>query len=56
MKFTEGAFKNWGYELAEREFGDKRVHLGTIRPHQSEKAATRPMRRKKKRKQQAKSS
>nr|WP_263325455.1 NADP-dependent isocitrate dehydrogenase [Neobacillus sp. Marseille-Q6967] len=23
MKFTEGAFKNWGYELAEREFGDK---------------------------------
>ncbi|AYA77265.1 NADP-dependent isocitrate dehydrogenase [Bacillus sp. Y1] len=23
MKFTEGAFKNWGYELVEREFGDK---------------------------------
>lgn len=23
MKFTEGSFKNWGYELAEREFGDK---------------------------------
>ena len=23
MKFTEGAFKIWGYELAEREFGDK---------------------------------
>lgn len=23
MKFTEGAFKNWGYELTEREFGDK---------------------------------
>jgi isocitrate dehydrogenase len=22
MKFTEGAFKKWGYELAEREFGD----------------------------------
>ncbi len=22
MKFTEGAFKNWGYALAEREFGD----------------------------------
>lgn len=21
MKYTEGAFKNWGYELAEREFG-----------------------------------
>jgi isocitrate dehydrogenase len=23
MKFTEGAFKNWGYELAEKEFGEK---------------------------------
>lgn len=23
MKFTEGAFKNWGYELATREFGDR---------------------------------
>lgn len=23
MKFTEGAFKNWGYELAEKEFGDR---------------------------------
>jgi isocitrate dehydrogenase len=23
MKFTEGAFKIWGYELAEREFGDQ---------------------------------
>ena len=23
MKFTEGAFKNWGYEVAEREYGDK---------------------------------
>ncbi|MDR3094437.1 MAG: NADP-dependent isocitrate dehydrogenase [Bacteroidales bacterium] len=22
MKFTEGGFKNWGYALAEREFGD----------------------------------
>ena len=22
MKFTEGGFKRWGYELAEREFGD----------------------------------
>ncbi len=22
MKFTEGAFRNWGYELAERDFGD----------------------------------
>lgn len=23
MKFTEGSFKQWGYELAEREYGDK---------------------------------
>ena len=23
MKFTEGKFKEWGYEVAEREFGDK---------------------------------
>ncbi|MCF8243904.1 MAG: NADP-dependent isocitrate dehydrogenase [Saprospiraceae bacterium] len=23
MKFTEGKFKEWGYELAEREFGEK---------------------------------
>lgn len=23
MKFTEGGFKNWGYELAAREFGDQ---------------------------------
>ncbi|MFB0516027.1 MAG: NADP-dependent isocitrate dehydrogenase [Candidatus Neomarinimicrobiota bacterium] len=23
MKYTEGAFKNWGYDVAEEEFGDK---------------------------------
>jgi isocitrate dehydrogenase len=23
QKFTEGAFRNWGYDLAEREFGDQ---------------------------------
>jgi isocitrate dehydrogenase len=23
MKFTEGSFKNWGYEVAEAEFGDR---------------------------------
>ena len=23
MKFTEGAFRNWGYELAEKQYGDK---------------------------------
>jgi len=25
MKFTEGAFRKWGYELAEEEFGDRTV-------------------------------
>lgn len=25
MKFTEGAFKDWGYEVAEKEFGDKTI-------------------------------
>jgi isocitrate dehydrogenase len=25
MKFTEGAFKNWGYEVAKQEFGDYTV-------------------------------
>ncbi len=25
MKFTEGAFRDWGYELAREEFGDKTV-------------------------------
>ena len=30
MKFTEGAFKNWGYELAEKEFGDKVFTWATI--------------------------
>jgi len=25
MKFTEGAFKNWGYELAATEFGDQTI-------------------------------
>ena len=23
MKYTEGAFRNWGYEVAEKEFGDR---------------------------------
>jgi len=25
MKFTEGAFRNWGYEVASKEFGDQTV-------------------------------
>ncbi len=28
MKFTEGAFRNWGYELAEREFPDQTYTWG----------------------------
>src|SRR4029079_18569620 len=28
MKFTEGAFKNWGYELAAREFGASLLERG----------------------------
>ena len=28
MKFTEGGFRNWGYELAEREFAEQDLHLG----------------------------
>jgi len=28
MKFTEGGFKNWGYELAKREFGGVEINGG----------------------------
>ena len=28
MKFTEGAFKSWGYELAQKEFGAKEIDGG----------------------------
>ncbi|MDJ0760368.1 MAG: NADP-dependent isocitrate dehydrogenase [Woeseiaceae bacterium] len=28
MKFTEGAFRNWGYELAQTEFGAKEIDGG----------------------------
>jgi isocitrate dehydrogenase len=28
MKFTEGAFKEWGYELAQQEFGATELHGG----------------------------
>ncbi len=28
MKYTEGAFKNWGYELARREFGAQLIDAG----------------------------
>jgi len=42
MKFTEGAFRNWGYELAEREFGDKVYtwrQWGETKEEQGEEAA-----------------
>jgi isocitrate dehydrogenase len=32
MKFTEGAFRRWGYELAKKEYGDKIVTLEDITP------------------------
>jgi len=46
MKYTEGAFRNWSYQLAEREFGD---HVFTweqwerIKAAQGEKAANEQM-------------
>jgi len=30
QKFTEGAFRNWGYELAESEFGDETVSIDKV--------------------------
>jgi isocitrate dehydrogenase len=42
MKYTEGAFRNWGYELVEREFGDKIYSLRTydkVKAEQGEEAA-----------------
>jgi len=42
MKFTEGQFKKWGYELAEREFGDKVftwAQFDLIKAEQGEEAA-----------------
>lgn len=42
MKFTEGGFKNWGYELAVREFGDKVYTWGqweVTKKEQGEEAA-----------------
>lgn len=42
MKFTEGQFKKWGYELAEREFGDQVftwVQYDKIKESQGEESA-----------------
>ncbi len=40
MKYTEGAFKNWGYDLAEREFGDQVFTWRQYRNTASEKGET----------------
>ena len=42
MKFTEGAFRNWAYDLAEQEFGDKVytwAQWGRTKAESSEEAA-----------------
>jgi isocitrate dehydrogenase len=42
MKYTEGAFRNWGYAVAEREFGDQVYtwsQWGRTRDEQGEDAA-----------------
>lgn len=42
MKFTEGAFKNWGYEVAEKEYADKVFtwnQYDVIKAEQGEEAA-----------------
>lgn len=47
MKFTEGAFKQWGYEVAEREFGDKTFtwdQYDRIKEKEGEAAAVRAQR------------
>lgn len=33
MKFTEGAFRQWGYEVAENEFGDVTVLESSLKEH-----------------------
>jgi isocitrate dehydrogenase len=37
MKFTEGAFRSWGYALAEREFGDRTYTWATWEKTKAEK-------------------
>jgi isocitrate dehydrogenase len=47
MKYTEGGFKNWGYELARTEFGDKVFtwdEWETIKKEKSEKDANEALR------------
>lgn len=42
MKFTEGAFMKWGYELAKREFGDQVVIKDAIADNFLQQILTRP--------------
>src|SRR3989338_479957 len=42
MKFTEGAFQKWGYELAQREFGDKLLIKDAIADSFLQQILTRP--------------
>ena len=39
MKFTEGSFKNWGYDLAEREFADQTLTWRQVENIKKEKGA-----------------
>jgi isocitrate dehydrogenase len=38
MKYTEGAFRDWGYELAREEFGDKTITEDEVTKNHSGKA------------------
>ena len=42
MKYTEGAFRNWGYEVAEREFGGQVLHLGAVGAARGKPKAKKP--------------
>ena len=42
MKFTEGGFKSWGYDLAKREFGATPIDQGPWMRMKNPKAATAP--------------
>ncbi len=42
MKFTEGGFKSWGYELAKREFGATLIDAGPWMRIKNPKGATAP--------------
>jgi isocitrate dehydrogenase len=51
MKYTEGGFKNWGYEMAEREYGDQVFTWGqweAIKKASNEKDANEALRQAKK--------